>query len=150
MAMDIAAILDMAIMNEIEAHEFYQGVAAKTADKSVQGLFTEFAAEELKHRQLLEQLKKKPDLKAAFPASADYRISEGVALPPLTTDLKPVDAIALAMKKEEAAMRGYQALAATAQQPEAKQLFEGLARMEQGHKARMEDLYTNTAFPEAW
>jgi len=150
MAMDIAAILDMAILNEIEAHEFYKGVAAKTADKSVKGLFTEFAAEELKHRQLLEQLKKKPDLQAAFPASADYKVSEGVTLPALTTDLKPADAIALAMKKEEAAMRGYQGLAATAERPEAKQLFEGLARMEQGHKARMEDLYTNTAFPEAW
>ena len=33
---------------------------------------------------------------------------------------------------------------------EHKELFLALARMEQGHKARLEDMFTGMAFPEAW
>jgi rubrerythrin len=29
-------------------------------------------------------------------------------------------------------------------------VFEQLANMEKGHKARLEDIYTNMAYPEVW
>jgi len=31
-----------------------------------------------------------------------------------------------------------------------KKIFDNLASMEQSHKAKLEDLYTNMAFPEVW
>ena len=33
---------------------------------------------------------------------------------------------------------------------EQKRIFTELASMERGHKARLEDIYTNMAFPEVW
>ena len=38
-------------------------------------------------------------------------------------------------------------LSETAEQAKA---FQELATMEQGHKTRLEELYTNMAFPEVW
>lgn len=34
--------------------------------------------------------------------------------------------------------------------PEQKKIFTELAKMECGHKGRFEELYTNSAFVEAW
>jgi rubrerythrin len=64
--------------------------------------------------------------------------------------MKFVDAIVLAMKKEEEAMIMYRRFADASSNPEQKEMFLQLARMEQGHKARLETIYTDTAFVEAW
>jgi rubrerythrin len=47
-------------------------------------------------------------------------------------------------------MQMYTQLATLSTDTEQKFLFTQLANMESGHKARLEDLYTNMAFPEVW
>ena len=47
-------------------------------------------------------------------------------------------------------MQMYTGLANATDDAEQKKLFTELAAMERGHKARLEDIYTNMAFPEAW
>jgi rubrerythrin len=64
--------------------------------------------------------------------------------------MKPSDTIALAMKNEEEAMNMYTDLANCSSDQEQKKVFQALAKMEQGHKARLEDMFTNMAFPEVW
>jgi rubrerythrin len=54
------------------------------------------------------------------------------------------------MKKEEEAMDMYQSLANNSSDEAQKKLFMNLSVMEKGHKTKLEDLYTNMAFPEAW
>jgi rubrerythrin len=54
------------------------------------------------------------------------------------------------IKKELEAMQMYTQLANLSSDVEQKLLFSQLANMESGHKARLEDLYTNMAFPEVW
>ena len=54
------------------------------------------------------------------------------------------------MKKEQEAMEMYEGLAKAAAEEEELHLFMNLAKMEQGHKAKMEDLYNQTAFGEVW
>jgi rubrerythrin len=73
-----------------------------------------------------------------------------VKAPTLSADLKPLDGIVLAIKKELEAMQMYTQLADAQTDPEQKNLFTDLAAMERGHKARLEDIYTNMAFPESW
>ncbi len=53
-------------------------------------------------------------------------------------------------KKELEAMQLYTQLATRSADPEQKRVFTELASMERGHKARLEDIYTNMAFPEVW
>ena len=47
-------------------------------------------------------------------------------------------------------MQMYEKLADASADSEQKKIFTELAKMERGHKARLEDLYTNSAFVEAW
>jgi rubrerythrin len=47
-------------------------------------------------------------------------------------------------------MQMYSQLAKLATDTETQLLFSQLANMERGHKARLEDIYTNMAFPEVW
>jgi len=106
--------------------------------------------EERKHRALLEGFLTNESLHMKFKAGQDYKVSETVEMPKLSMEMKPVDAIALAMKKEEEAMNMYLNFAQASDDTEQKEVFENLARMEQSHKANLENLYTDMAFPEAW
>lgn len=64
--------------------------------------------------------------------------------------MKPADAVALAMKREEEAMKMYESLAKAATEEEELHLFMDMAKMEQMHKAKMEELYNQVAFAEVW
>jgi len=65
-------------------------------------------------------------------------------------DLKPLEGLQVAIKREEEAMQMYEQFAAASTDADQKKTFEELAKMERGHKARLEDIYTNSAFSEAW
>jgi rubrerythrin len=142
-------IIAEAIGAEIEAYEFYAGVAEKTQDSNVKSIFEELANEEKSHRDFLEGVlsDRKP---MSIDETKDYKISAMVDKPKLSVTMKPVDAIALAMKNEEEAMIMYTALADVSNGKEQKELFESLARMERGHKFRLEEMYTNMSFPDVW
>ncbi|MHC1727113.1 MAG: ferritin family protein [Syntrophobacteraceae bacterium] len=142
-------ILKMAIGNEIVAYDFYNGVCEKTKDNNLKTIFAELAAEEKKHKALLEGYLTgaKP---LQFAAVSDYKVSETVDKPQLSISMKPADAIALAMKEEEEAMLMYQSLANSSANAEQKEMFASLAKMEKGHKAKLEETFTTMAFPEVW
>jgi rubrerythrin len=142
-------IISIAVENEIEAFEFYKSISEKTADSNLKATFKELADEEKKHRNYLEGLlsQAKP---LHFDEAKDYKVSETVEKPKLTLAMKPADAIALAMKNEEEAMLMYAELAGSSIDREQKEMFQSLSRMEQGHKTKLEGIYTNIAFPEAW
>ena len=142
-------IISMAVGNEVAAYEFYKKVSDTTKDASLKNIFNEMAEEEKKHQHFLEGFlsKKRP---MHFADVTDYRVSETTEKPKLSITMKPSDAIALAMKEEEEAMRMYQALADSSTNLEQKDMFQALAKMEKGHKAKLENLYTTMAFPEVW
>lgn len=143
-------ILTLAILNEVEAHAFYLGVANKSQDNAIKSIFQEMAEQELGHRDFLQSYLDGSTKTFKFKTAPDYKVSETVDKPKLSITMKPVDAIALAMKNEEEAMHMYQQFADASDDDEQVTLFQELVKMEAGHKARMEDLYTNMAFPESW
>jgi rubrerythrin len=143
-------IIKMAINREVEAYTFYRTVSGKVKDAILRKLFDELAGDEKKHRETLENVLAKGVAKIHFAPGVDYRVGDALASPPLTADLKPLDGFALAIRKELEAMQMYTRLAAAAADTAEKSLFTELANMERGHKARLEDLYVNAAFPEVW
>lgn len=143
-------ILKRAIEGEIEAAEFYADVAAQSENEFIRDLFVTFSQEEKKHRRILEGFRQDPSAAVTFEKVPDFHVSETVDEPPLSMDMKPADAIALAMKKEEAAMRQYSALAEVCTDPGRKKLFLELAAMERGHKSKMETAFVDIGFPEIW
>lgn len=143
-------ILSDAIGNEIEAHEFYKSAAGKSTDKNLKTIFIELAEEELKHKLLLEKYLKDDSVQMSFKNVTDYKVSESVELPKLTSSMSFSDGVALAMKKEEEAMIMYQTFAEASIDTNQKNTFLQLATMERMHKVRLEDLYTNSAYTESW
>jgi len=143
-------IISKAIGAEVSAFEFYNSVSEKVKDPNLKALFRELASEEAKHKRTLEGfLAKAPD-ELHFAPAADYRVVDSLATPALTLDLKPIDGLVIAIKKELEAMQMYTQLANANADDAQKKVFLELASMERGHKNRLEDIYTNMAFPEVW
>ncbi|KLK87349.1 ferritin [Methanoculleus sediminis] len=144
------SIISNAIDREIEAYTFYRTVREKVTDENLKDLFNELAGEESQHRKTLEGFLTKEPAKLGFNTQRDYKVAQTLETPPLSADLKPLDGLVIAIRKELDAMQMYTQLASLSLDPEQMELFESLAAMERGHKARLEDIYTNMAFPEAW
>ena len=143
-------ILAMAVENEVEAHEFYKAAAAKIQDKNLKKTFEDLAEEETKHKVLLQGYLENDMKTMKFKENKDFQLSETIEEQALSTDMSFKDAIALAMKKEEEAMNMYRQFAEASEDEKQKETFEELVKMEQQHKTRLEDIYTNAAFVEVW
>lgn len=143
-------IISSAIEREIEAFTFYQSVSKKAKDKSIKSIFSKLAEEEQEHRHTLEGFLAKAPEKMHFSESKDYKIVDALVTPSLTADLKPVEGIIIAIKNELEAMQIYTQLANVSTDAAQKKIFLELATMERGHKSKLEDIYTNMAFPEVW
>lgn len=147
---DYKKIISKAISEEIAAFEYYSAVSEKAKDAGLKKLFGDLAAEEDRHKLALEGYLKRAPEKMHFSETQDYKIADALPTPPLTMDLKPVDGIVIAIKKELEAMQMYTQLAKASADEEQKKVFLELASMERGHKSKLEDVYTNMAFPEVW
>lgn len=144
-------ILKMAVGNEVEAFEFYRDAAAKMKDPAMKKTFQELADEESGHKVLLEGYLSNEMKDMKFIDEKDYKVTETVEAPQtLSTDMAFKDAIALAMKKEQEAMEMYQQFADASEEAKQKETFLELAKMEKGHKVRLEGIYTDIAFIEVW
>jgi rubrerythrin len=143
-------IIHFAIDREIEAETFYLEIAAKTTQEAMRAIFVGFATEEKRHQQMLKGILNSKDTSLQFKPVADYKISESVKAAKLTDEMTIADAFSIAMKNEEEAMILYQGLAKDSPSDEFKKLFESLAVMEQGHKAKMESCYSDVAYNEVW
>ena len=143
-------ILDSAIQGEIEANQFYQQVADKVRDGYLKKLFLNLAEEEFKHQRILEAFRNDEHRMIHFARVTDFHLAETMDDVPLSIKMKPADAIALAMKKEESAMQHYSALADASRDEGQKQVFLELAAMERGHKVKLENAFVDIGFPEVW
>jgi rubrerythrin len=147
---DFRQIISQAIEGEIEAYNYYRTVSEKVEDKALKNIFAELAGDESSHREFLQGIIVKGSGALHVEEAQDYKIADTLASPPLSISLKPIDGITLAIRKELDAMQMYTQLAQVAGDSEEKNMFLELAKMEKGHKARLEDIYTTMAFPEVW
>lgn len=147
----ILNILANAIEREIEAYEFYKQISEKVLNKDVKKIFRDLSQEELGHREFLEKLKFNQSMFTKIePPAADYKVSEATDLPPFNLDMKPADAIALAMKKEQQAVEFYRSMAESTGEPDIKKTFKNIANMELNHKHRLENIFVDIGYPEAF
>jgi rubrerythrin len=147
---DIRAILDAAIVREEDAFTFYSQAAKRVANPAVRETFARLAQEELGHKAFLQNCVKDRLLLTKLKAPDDHRVAEATDDPDLSIDMKPADALALAMKKEQHAATFYTDLARAASDATLRATFEHIARMELGHKARLEGMFVDVGYPEAF
>jgi len=148
---DIEKLFVIATQRENEAYEFYRQAARKVADPNVKEIFLKLARDEQKHFELLERFRANPEkIMKICPPAADWKIAESESLPTLSTDMKPKDAIALAMKKEQQAVDFYRSLSAASTTADIRSMFDNLANMELTHKHRLERIFVEIGYPEVF
>ena len=145
-AEDAKNIIATAIDREVEAYTFYRGIAEKVNNPVLKSLFSELAVDEKKHREFLQRMLNKDASKMKFDPSHDYKVADTLELPALNANMKPLEGLVVAIKKELESMQMYTQLAHLSKDTETQLLFSQLAYMERDHKARLEDIYTNMAF----
>jgi hypothetical protein len=117
------------------------------ADALLKDLFTGFAAEEKEHETTLRGFWSAIPENLPFDESRDYKVSQTVGRPLVSTDMRPADAFALAAKNEETAMNHYTNLADGCTDPIQKRIFMDLAAMERDHKFKMERAFVDIGYP---
>lgn len=147
---EIEKLLNMAIRRERDAAAFYRQMQQRAASPATKELFAQLTQDELGHERFLETCMSQPAMLAQLEAGPDFQVTDTADLPPISADMPPVDAIALAMKNEQRAMELYQGLAAAAGDAKLRATFQSLATMELGHKNRLEAMFVNSAYPEVF
>ncbi len=140
-----------AIDNEIEARKFYEKVAVLIKDNHLKQLFSGFAKEEAKHELILKGILNKGDMDTTFfNFDKDFKVAETFDVPVVDAGMDLKNAIGIAMKNEEAAMKQYTSLAENCEDEKLKAVFWDLAAMERQHKFIMENDFVDVAYPEVW
>lgn len=135
---NIDDVLDFAIANEVKATFFYEDMARKVENASLQDLFRGFAHEEEGHAAKLRRVKAGQRELSAFQNIPDLKIADYLVENDEDANLDYQGALVLAMKREKAAFKLYTDLANAAGGTEMKELFAGLAQEEAKHKLRFE------------
>jgi rubrerythrin len=78
----------------------------------------------------------------------DYKITEYLDEPEISPTMEMKDVFLMAATREKSAQELYACLAAIHPKGHVKHLLEELASQELEHKHRLEDLYTQVAFPQ--
>lgn len=138
---NIDEILDFAMEAEQRAIDFYKKLAANATNEEMKNIFKDFAAEEMKHKSRLLDLKKTKLFEQNSVEVTDLRISDFVAKQKPYDNMNYEEALVVAMHQEKAAFRLYTEMAKRTQNTELKNVFLELAQEEAKHKLRFEIEY---------
>ena len=153
-------VIAFAINREIQAANFYQISAEKSEKPAAKSMFNELAAEEMKHKNLLEKLTTE-QLKTFKPSKIeDLGLSSIIQDAQFSLDLEYPAALRMAIKKEEEAIHLYSALAEqtlkdtsecdkVTDKNQIKQLFDFLVEQEKQHKNQLEVEYNDVVLKDS-
>jgi len=143
---NIEAIIDFAIEKEHEAAEFYDNISKNEEDFSgSKKMFAEFAIQEQKHENILQEFKTKGVTKSLeeykFKWITDIKRSDYLVDLEYEEGMPYNEILLLAMKREEKALKLYNQFLEQADSEEGKKLFKVLCQEEAKHKLALETTY---------
>jgi len=142
---NLEALIRFAIEKEKEAAEFYESNSESETMSGKKQMLKEFAAEERKHQQMLEDylatgvVQKLEEYR--FEWITDIKRSDYVDEVEYRPGMAYNELLLLAMKREEAALKLYNQLLEKAEDKDAKKLFKMLCQEEAKHKLALETMY---------
>ena len=144
----VDAAIEFAIGKEQEAYDFYIEWSKKLEHDAIQQVFREFAVEELRHRDMLTDVKEgKRELKTDKKVH-DLKITDYFTEVKPSEDLSYQDALQLAIQRERGSIELYGYLADASGEPELEKLFSSLVQEETKHKMRLETIYDDNFLKE--
>lgn len=150
MSDELTELLDAAISKEISSQALYVAGQGKTQDPGARALMKELAEEELKHSQLLKDIKEKGLAQAAWQRNEvlNLGISEYLTGGETLEGAGLQDTLIFAMKREQQSIEFYSRLMSVMRGKAAKQMCERLIHEELRHKLRLEIFYDGLFYEE--
>ncbi len=146
--------LKVGVTMETGAYNLYTETSKKVKDPGSKQLLKELAADEAKHKAYFEMALKEPekvmneakggDLKKVM----DLHISDPLKEAPLNPDASYQDTLIFAAKSEQTAVDFYMALSKTYSAHPLGKMWAEFAKMEQGHKLKIEKEYDDVVLAE--
>lgn len=142
-------VLEGAIKKEIEAQRLYTELSQKVRDSAARDALEALSMEEEGHQQKLEEYRD-GKLKGALSKDyvVDYKIAELAGGPDMSPNMDLKDAFLFAASREKASHELYLNLSIVHPDGDVKSILTQLANQELEHKQRVENLYTQVAFPQ--
>jgi len=143
-------VLSQAIHREEMAYLFYTSIIEIVKDSDSKDTLQYIADEELRHKEFLEKYKQgvykeeSINLKKVI----DSRVVEVLGHAQINESLEHKDIFLVAAEREKASHEFYSKLAELQPEGAFKTLLNKLAQEELAHKAKVEYLYCNAAFPQ--
>ena len=144
---DTESIIERAIKNEQEAHDFYADLASRVEDREAKDTLEYLAREELGHKAYLEKYRA-DGFAGEVRQGIDYKVAEHLTKPDVQKDIESKDVYIIAANRELNAHNFYMGLAELHPAGEIRNMLLRMAAEELKHKEKMEYLYANTAFPQ--
>lgn len=134
-------ILDYAIDQEQQAADFYEDVAQRAETADMRKILLDFAAEEKRHKMILQDVKSGEHELTPEQEVLDLKIADYLVEVEVTKNLSYQDALIIAMKRERAAYELYTDMSSKIPESHLKEVLEGLAKEEAKHKLFFEAEY---------
>ena len=139
-----AEVISFAVMREEESHEFYKHLAEKATDPFIKTLFSDFAKDELRHKQVLLDLET-GSLEKMLNEILEKRDGLGMAgnmeIAAPDPNMTFGNSLRFAMNREDKAFELYSLLAEISEDDDISILFLGLAKEEEQHFIKIEKTY---------
>jgi len=144
----VQEILEFAVSMEEASWKFYTEWARKTDNQAISDVFTEFAAEELKHRKLIEDVMAGGHSFRTKHDVADLKLTDHYVTPEPSRAMSYQDALLVAIDREVAAIELYTHLNNVCLEESLCLTFDALAGEEKKHKLRLETIYDDNFMKE--
>lgn len=141
-------ILDFAIDKEQEAIDLYTRLAATAKWEAIANELRNIAAMEISHKRRLQSLDLGTAATTVNRPVVDMKIADYLVEAQPSDNMTWQDILNIAMKRELAAMKLYEDLAAIVVDPHAQQLFRNLSAEESKHKLYFEGIWDKEILQE--
>lgn len=145
-------LVSLAIQREEEAYDFYMKAAEESEFKASVKLLHDLANQEVIHKKKLEQALDGGVCDTFTCSSVEevekLDLDQYLVDIPLSPSSSPQEVLIVAIKKEAAANSFYKALSELTGNASNRSVFEALAKEEEVHKTRLQDLYDDIFQPD--
>ncbi|MDP6523633.1 MAG: ferritin family protein [Kiritimatiellia bacterium] len=144
----VGEMLDFAVQREQDAVDFYTTLKEMSTNPGIVSALDGYIREEDGHKMKLSKLKADGHLEPASSKVLNLRISDYLVDIEPSPDMSYQELLIIAMKREDAACKLYEDLAAATEQEDLRDALLALAQEEAKHKLRFETEYDDHVLME--
>ena len=144
----VEEILEFAVGMEEASWKFYTDWAEKADSEAISEVFAEFAAEELKHKKLIEDVRAGDKKLEARHDVSDLKLADHYVKPEPSAAMSYQEALLVAIEREVAAITMYSHLNSVCVEESLCSVFDALADEEKKHKLKLETIYDDNFMRE--